>query len=108
MRAGMELRPSSHELAELDRDSLRFWIVLKRRFAILAALAGHLETTEWCRRVDDMVAVDPHRAGLHFLRIKVSFVDVLGPNAGGQAVIGLVGSFDNLIHALERQHADDR
>ena len=78
-------------LAQLDRHRLRLGVVLQRRLAVLAALAGHLEAAERRRRVHDVVAVHPHRPRLHLLGEQVRLVDVLRPDGGGQAVGRLVG-----------------
>jgi hypothetical protein len=45
--------------------------------------AGHFEAAEGSGRVDYVVAVHPHGAGLDVLGVEMRFVDVLGPDRGG-------------------------
>src|SRR5262245_58105458 len=48
-----------HRPCQLNGYGLDLRVVLQRRLAVLAALAGLLEAAEWRRRIDDVVAVDP-------------------------------------------------
>ena len=49
-------------------DRLRFQVCLQTFFAQLATVAGHFVTAEGGRGVEDVVAVDPHRAGAELRR----------------------------------------
>src|SRR5579864_7644452 len=92
-------------LTQLDRDGLRFGVVLQSIFTVFAALARHLEAAEWRGRVDNVVTIHPNGAGFYGLGIGVRLVDVLRENGGSQAVVRSVGTIDDLFHALERKHA---
>src|SRR5690606_20967733 len=60
------------------------------RLAVLAAPAARLEAAQRQRGVHAAGAVDADRAGLEAAGEAVGHADVAGPDAGGQAVFGLV------------------
>jgi serine/threonine-protein kinase len=80
---GRRLRP----VAQLGRHRLDLGVGLQDLVAHLAAPAGLLVPAERQRRVEHVVAVDPHRAGPQLLGQGVRLGDVLGPDAGPQAVL---------------------
>src|SRR5262249_24893235 len=53
-------------LPQLNGNRLRLGVVLQHRFAVLAAMARHLEAAERRRGINDVIAVHPHRPCLHF------------------------------------------
>ena len=81
VRALQDLHPHALDLREL----------LDRRAAERLAVAGELEAAVGHRRVDHLVRVDPHRPGAQRAARAVGPREVAGPDAGGQAVVGVVG-----------------
>src|SRR5262249_20190085 len=67
----------------------------------LAADAAHLESAERGRGVEDVVAVDPDRAGPQAVRQPVRLADVARPHRRGQAVERPVAALDHLVDVLE-------
>ena len=60
--------------------------------AHFAAPAGLLVAAEGQRRVENVVAVDPHGSGAQLVGHAVGFADVARPDAGGQAIHVVVGA----------------
>src|SRR5271165_4331337 len=71
---------------ERGADGLHFCVHLEHFVAHLAAPARLLVSAEWQRRVEDVIAVDPHRAGAQLLGDAVRLAEVLRPDARGEAV----------------------
>src|SRR4051812_29406433 len=61
-------KDAATRLAHRHRHRLDLRVVPQGVFAQLATDAGHLETAERRGCVEDVVAVDPHRAGLQLRR----------------------------------------
>ncbi|MNO55579.1 hypothetical protein D3C76_460720 [compost metagenome] len=79
--------------------------------AVLPAFAtgaGAFHTTERLAQVTYVLAVDEHHAGFDAARQAVGLADVLGPDVGGQAVLGVVGQLQRLGLVLERDQAHHR
>ena len=76
--------------------------------AALAAEAALLVAAERRRRVELVVRVLPHDAGLQAARHGQRARALVGPHAGGQAVGARVGLLDRLGLRAERQHRHDR
>src|SRR5262249_19691679 len=83
-------------------------VVLQYRLTVLAAMTRHLEAAERRRGIDDVIAVYPHRACLHFAGEEMGLIDVLGPDGGSQAIVGVVRPSDDLVGGLEGQHTYHR
>ena len=93
-----EPRPPS---IECYRHRLELGVVVQRLLAQLAADAARFEPAERRGRVEDVVAVDPDRAGADALGDGVGLLDVAGPDGGRQAVVGRVGALDDFVDVLE-------
>ena len=107
---GFPLRKSRISTAlarQFHRHGFPFGVVLDRGFAVFSALARLFEAAERGARVDDVVAVDPDRARLYFAGEEVGLVDVLRPDRGGEAVVGVIRPRDHFVDVLEGQHAHD-
>src|ERR1700729_721007 len=90
------------ECLQLCRHRLDFGGGLEDLVAHLATPAGLLVAAERQGRVEDVVAVDPDGAGPELLRQGVRLGDVPGPDAGAEAVAGVVGLSGDLVQAAER------
>src|SRR5215218_8654656 len=88
---GWELRPS---LIEIHPDRFDLRVVLERVGAHFSAEAALLVAAERGRRIVDVVSVDPDGSRLELPRHVVCFLDVAGPDAGGQPVGRIVGHGD--------------
>src|SRR5580658_7600034 len=75
---------------QLGGDGLDFGVGIEGLVAHLAAPAGLLVAAEGQGGVEHVVAVDPDRAGPELLGQRVGLGDVAGPDAGAQAVGGVV------------------
>src|ERR1700685_561367 len=73
-------------------NCLGFKIILEHLAAHLAAPARLLVAAKGQRRVEDVVAIDPDRAGSQLIGDAMGTLDVAGPQARGQPVHGVVGA----------------
>src|SRR5213592_3242936 len=73
----------------------------QRLEALVAALTRLLVATPWLRHVAMIPAVDPHHAGFEPSGQAVGVVEVARPDAGGQAIDGVVGQRHRLVDGLE-------
>src|SRR3989475_220576 len=69
---------------------------------------GLLEPAERCRSRDQVVVVDPYRAGLQPLRHREGAWDVPGPHPAGQAVHRVVRHPDGVFHRLVPDDRENR
>src|SRR5581483_10984879 len=76
--------------------------------AALAAEARLLVAAERARRVEAVERVRPHDAGAQPLRHPEDARSLLRPDAGAQAVRGVVRLLHRLLRRPEREHAQDR
>jgi hypothetical protein len=74
------LRPCGASLLHRHRHRLDLGVIPQRVFAQFAADAGHLEAAEGGGGVEDVVAVDPDRAGLELGGEAVGLADVARPD----------------------------
>src|SRR6266446_4763111 len=68
----------------------------------LAPPSGLFVSAEGQRRVENVVAVDPHGARAQMFRGAVGFADVARPDGGSQAVFAVVGARQNFLGVVER------
>src|SRR5271170_2760685 len=85
---------------ESDGHSLGGQIVFKNRLAHLAAPARLLVAAKRQRRIEDVVAVDPHRAGLEARSQLMGLAHVARPDAGGQTIDRIVSLVDQGVVRL--------
>src|ERR1700728_4443802 len=117
IRRGRTCRPESvtqydypERAAELKlrHYGLDLGVVVQDLVAHLTAPAGLLVAAERQRGVEHVVAVDPDRAGPQLLGQRVCLGDVAGPDAGPEAVLGVVRDGRDLVQVSERRRHDDR
>src|SRR5205807_770941 len=77
-------------LLQVHIHRLDLGVVRQGIFAQFAADAAHLEAAKRGGRVEDVVAVDPHRPRPQAVGQPVGLLDVARPHGRGQAVEGLV------------------
>ena len=75
---------------------------------LVAAVARLLEAAERRGHVAHVVLVDPHAAGAQGLADQVGAGQVAGPDAGSQAVDGVVGDGHGFFGAVETDHRQYR
>src|ERR1700691_5332689 len=68
----------------------------------LAAPARLLVATKRQRRIEDVVAVDPHGSSLQLRRKRMRLLDVTRPHARGKAVYTVVSSWHDFSQIAER------
>ena len=83
-------------------------VVVEHHLVVLPADAGLLVAAERRVRGIDVVAVDPHPAGLDVAAGPVGGVAVAAPHPGAQAVEGVVGDRDRVVVIGERRHRHHR
>src|SRR5207244_6760813 len=88
---GLELRIVAQRLASQVSPEPREFVAAERRCGIV-----------------EVVRVDPHSAGFDGAGHAVRLLDVLGPDAGGEAVHRAVGELDAFGLIRERQHREHR
>ena len=76
--------------------------------AAFAADAACFHAAEGDAQIAHEPAIHPHRAGVNFFRDAMRAIQVLGPDARGQAVVGVVGVTDHFLFVVERRDGDDR
>lgn len=76
-------------------------------FAQLTSVSRHLETSEGCLDIDDVVTVDPNGSGADVVRDVKSFVDILGEDCSSETIHGVIGAIDDLFDGLELQDLHD-
>src|SRR5581483_828825 len=74
--------------------------------AALAAEARLLVAPEGARGIEAVVRVRPHDAGAQPVGHPEDARALLGPDAGGEPVRGVVRLLDGLLRGAERQHAE--
>lgn len=84
---------------ERGYDRLNFHVVEDRVDPMLAPDAAHLVPTKWRRRIEDMVAVDPHCPRLDRSRQPVRHVQIRGHNPRREAIVCVICSLYNLLQA---------
>src|SRR5215471_14876064 len=94
-------------LSQLGADGLDLGVGLQGLVAHLSSPAGLLVAAEGQRGVEDVVAIDPDGAGPEALGHRVGLGDVSGPDAGSQAVGGVVGGLGDVVERPERLGDDD-
>lgn len=82
-------------------------VEVDRAVAALVAQAGGFDAAERGAQVADVVAVEPHHAGLDVLGEVVRPGQVLRPDVGGQAVLGVVRQGEGFVVVLERGDGHD-
>src|SRR6185437_14517024 len=97
------LRMSCRSSALLDGHAhrLELGVHLDAGAALLAAEAGLLVAAEGHAGIDHGMAIHPHRAGLDLRYQPLYRAQVVRPDAGGQAVGGVVGPGGDLIEVIE-------
>src|SRR5258708_5005307 len=96
-------RPVMDKGLELRGYRLDLGVGVEHFVAHLTAPAGLLVSAERQCRVEHVVAVDPDGAGPDLLGQGVSLGDVPGPDAGAEAVLGIVGDGGDLVHVTARR-----
>ena len=81
---------------------------MQRFQAFLAPEAGAFDAAEWGFDAAGEPFVDEDLAGLEPLGGAQGLIQVAGEDAGGQAVVGVVGQSPGLFRGVERRHGDDR
>src|SRR5262249_23029297 len=94
--------------AEMDPHGLCLRVVAERLPAPVAAGTGLLSAAPGLGHAAMVEAVDPDHACLDVAPGVDRGVEVLGPDAGGQAIDRVVGDRDRVVEVLERQHGADR
>src|SRR5664279_4407410 len=96
---------SGSTASSLDRcaDGLYFGVHLQSFVAHLASPSRLLVSAEWQRRVEHVVAVNPHRPGAQFVRNAMSLADVARPDTGGETVFAVVGFGHKLVDIAKRR-----
>src|ERR1700679_3197028 len=92
-RRGQRPRLRRWRFSEPDGDGLGLRVMLHHFLAHLAAPAGLLVAAERSSGVAVIMGVDAPRAGADLARHHVSRLQVPGPDAGGEAIFGVVGEF---------------
>src|SRR5438552_11637269 len=100
--------PVGRAASYLEPDALYLRVEVERVAAQLAPVAALLVAAEGRTRVEDVVAVDPHRSGADGARHPVRLADVTRPHAGGEAVGRVVALQHGVVLVLERDDGDDR
>ena len=104
-------QPSSAGFAsalQSHHDGFGLGVEIEHFVAHLAAPAGLFVAAKGQRGVENIVAIDPDGARLQRGGDAMRFGNVARPNAGGQAVVGLVGAGDQFVGIGERFGHDDR
>src|SRR5207244_7320805 len=94
--------------SQSDPDGLRLGVVLQRLFPEISSEPGELVAAERRCGIVEVVRVDPDSAGLDGAGHAVRLLDVLGPDAGGEAVHRAVGELDAFGLVREREHREYR
>src|SRR5260370_40196375 len=76
----------------------------KSVYAEFAPDPALLEPAERRSRVENVVAIHPHRARAHAIRNRMRLADVFGPYCRRKPIQGLVGPLDDLAHVLQLQY----
>src|SRR5262249_12118094 len=103
-----ERETMNQDSAQRNRHRLHFRGQLQRILAQLAAKAAHLEAAERGGGVEDVVAVDPDRAGAETIGDPVRLADVACPHCRRQTEACLVAAADHFLDVLELQHVHHR
>lgn len=85
----------------------RFEILEKAFAAAFAAVAAFAIAAETTRRVEKIRTVDPGDAGFELRSDVKRDVDAFGPDAGGEAVGGVVGELDSFGGGAESHGGED-
>ena len=96
------------QLRQFGADRFGLRVIVQNIVAHLAAPSGLFVSAEGQRRVEDVVAVDPHRAGAQQLGSAVGLADVARPDGGSQAVFAVVGARHNFLGIVERHRRHHR
>src|SRR5438445_11253265 len=94
--------------SDLQPYALHLRVQVERIAPELPPVAALLVAAKGRGRVEDVVAVDPHRPGAERARHPVRLAHVARPDAGGQAVRGVVALEHGIVLVLEGNHRDDR
>src|SRR5205807_1574634 len=89
-------------------DVLRLQVLLQAPRTVLAADPGLLVPAERRDRGHQVVVVHPHGAGPDALRHLEGAGDVTRPHRAAQAVDGVVGHPNGILHGLVSDHRQDR
>jgi hypothetical protein len=81
--------PPKSEL-EFHANGFGLGVQLKHVVSHLAAPSGFLVSAERQRGIENIIAIDPNRAGPQLRGEGVGLGDIIGPNTRGQPVIGIV------------------
>jgi len=95
-------------LGDVDVDVLGLGVGQIPLLAELAADAGLLVAAEGVPGVEEVVVVDPDRAGAQALGHPDGAGRVAAPHGAGQAVPGVVGHGDRVVVVVDRDHGQDR
>src|SRR5438132_2027451 len=90
-----------------DADVFRFGEETYGFVAAFAADAAGFHSAEWDAQVAHEPAVYPDCAGVNLFGDPMGAIQVLGPDARGQAVVGVVGVADHFFFAVEWRDRDD-
>src|SRR5207245_6326486 len=93
--------------SQADPHRFRLGVVVEGLAAEISSEPGKLVAPEGRRGIVEVVSIDPHRAGLDRPGDAVRLLDVLRPDACGQAVQGAVREADPLLLVVECQHRQD-
>src|SRR6478672_1109985 len=89
-------------------DCLYFGVLLQHLVTHLAAPSGLLVSAKGQRRVEDVVAIDPHGSGAQLGGDAVRFLNIARPDACSQSVSGVISLSDQLVGIMERNRSHDR
>src|SRR5213592_2594985 len=90
-----------------DADIFRLGEKAKRFLTAFAADAALFHAAEGDAQVAHEPAVYPDGAGVNFFGDAMGAVQVLRPDARGQAVVGVVGVSDHFLFVIEGRDRDD-
>src|ERR1700728_3427680 len=96
-RAGYFTRPSLDQNA----NGLGLGVHLHRHAAVFAPHAGLLVAAEGHVRINQIVAADPHGARLDARNQAMRRRQIVRPDAGAQAIRGVIGSADHIVKIIE-------
>src|SRR5262249_38455035 len=85
----------------VDRDGLRVHEFANPVVAQLASITGMLYSSEGNSWVGSYHAVHESQPGFNFFNEQVALRSIVGPGAGTQAKLGVVGHADRFLHAAD-------
>ena len=85
----------------LDNNTFHLCVVLKSVFSILATMSGHFIAAKWRLSREHIVAIHPNCTSTKSLNQVIHLINVFAENSSSQAVISVIGPFDDFVQLLE-------